>query len=334
MNSGSGNDIVNLTTNSSVTTINGQAGNDTVNVTNDGAVTTINGNAGNDTINILADSAVTNINGNEDNDTINIQTTGATTNVNTGAGVNTVNVGSKTPLTAGIVNNIQGAIVVVGNNADTLNVDDTGSTAGKTGLLTSSALTGLNMIAAGITYSGLATFNISLGSGNDTFNVQSTNAITVTTVNTGTGTNTVHVGSTAPAGSGLAGGIQGKLIVTGQGTDTLSLDDTADAAAGTLTQTTTTLTGLGMGANGIQYSSIETLNINLGAHNNTIYIQGNPAVTTENLNTGSGTNIISLGSAALSRSPPTRPPATRRIPAAFWIMSKASSTSPAAATTR
>src|SRR6202007_1089460 len=48
------------------------------------------------------------------------------------------------------------------------------------------------------------------------------------------------------------------------------------------------------------YSNIETLNIYLGSGNDTVYIQGNPAGTTENLNTGGGANIISIGSQAQS----------------------------------
>ena len=269
------------------------------------AIDTLNislGSGGN-TFNVASTNAftVTTINSGSGNDTVNIQATSGTTNINTGPGVDTVNVGSLEPLTGGIVNNIQGALVITGSGNDTLNVDDTGSSTGKTGTLTSSSLTDMGMGASGIAYSGLAALNVSLGSGNDTFNVQSTYSGTVTTVNTGAGTNTVNIASNAPAtGGGVLTGIAGELVVNGQGADTMNLNDTGDPDPGTLTQTTTTLTGLGMGANGIVYSGIETLNINLGAYNNTIYIQGNPSITTENLNTGSGTNIISIGSRAQS----------------------------------
>jgi len=46
-------------------------------------------------------------------------------------------------LTGGIVDHIQGAIAVIGDSQDIMNVDDTGSTAAKSGTLTSTALTGL-----------------------------------------------------------------------------------------------------------------------------------------------------------------------------------------------
>ena len=98
----------------------------------------------------------------------------------------------------GNTNAIQGPMIIVGSGSDTTNVDDTGNTTGQTGLLTSTTLTGLNMGSQGITYSGLAILNINLGSGNDTFNVQSTYTATVTNLNTGGGTNTINVGSKAP----------------------------------------------------------------------------------------------------------------------------------------
>ena len=68
-------------------------------------------------------------------------------------------------------------------------MDDTGSSVDKTGTLTETTLTGLNMGSAGITYSGLATLNGSLGSGDDTFTITGINVPTVTTIDGGTGNN-------------------------------------------------------------------------------------------------------------------------------------------------
>ncbi len=105
-------------------------------------------------------------------DTVNVQATTGPVTVNTGGGanLNVVNVGSKEPITGGIVDYIQGALTVAGNGADTMNVDDTGSTTAKTATLTATTLTGMNMGPSGITYSGLATLDISLGSGGTTGN--------------------------------------------------------------------------------------------------------------------------------------------------------------------
>jgi hypothetical protein len=117
--------------------------------------------------------------GENDNDTFNVQATAPSSFVTmfTGAGANTINMGSKQPQPyAGIIDNFQGAELILGSGNDTANVDDTGSPGPKTGFLTAAAtpagqvgpagaLTGLNMGAPGIAYSGLSNLNITLGAG-------------------------------------------------------------------------------------------------------------------------------------------------------------------------
>ena len=81
--------------------------------------------------------------------------------------------------------------------------------------------------------------NIDLGSGRNTFTVQSTNAGTATSINvqatfgaaiitTLAGTDTVNVGSLAPASGGVLGNIQGAVTVVGDGSTTLNADDTGE----------------------------------------------------------------------------------------------------------
>ncbi len=128
----------------------------------------------------------------------NIQSTSTVTNVTTGPNTNTVNVGSLAPImTGGIVDNIQGALTIVGSGTDAMNVDDTGSTVDKLGQLTYNTITGLRMVSAGITYSGLKTLLINLGSGNNLFTVLNTTnnlvAATTTTLDTGSGTDLVNL---------------------------------------------------------------------------------------------------------------------------------------------
>jgi hypothetical protein len=302
----------------------------TISDTASATVTTLNSGSGADTVNVVMDGGVTNINALGGNDTVNVQGTGATTNVNTGAGVNTINVGSLAPATGGTLNNIQGTVNITGYGSDTLNVDDTASAAVKTGTLTATSLTGLGMGAGGITYSGLAGLNISLGSGGNTFTINGTYVSTVTTlnsgsgadtvnvvmdggvtninaqggndtvnvqgtgattnVNTGTGVNTVNVGSLAPGTGGVVTTIQGTLNVTGNGSDTLNVDDTGVTIATTATLTATSLTGLGMGANGINYSGLATLNINLGSGNDTFTVASVTTATATTVNGDGGTN--------------------------------------------
>jgi hypothetical protein len=117
--------------------------------------------------------------GENDNDTFNIQATapGSFVTVDTGAGANVINLGSMQPQPyAGVVDNLQGAECIQGSGNDTANVDDTGSPGPKTGFLTAAAtpagrvgpagaLTGLNLGAGGIAYSGLSKLDITLGSG-------------------------------------------------------------------------------------------------------------------------------------------------------------------------
>src|SRR5262249_1796980 len=133
--------------------------------------------------------------------------------------VNVVNVGSKAPTAGGIVDNIKGALTIVGTGRDTLNVDDTGSTAAKTCTLTDTTLTGLDMGPDGITYSGVSSLNIHLGSGGTTFNVQSTRAGSTRQISGGVN-DTFNVSSDAATNpdkslknDGTLDGIAGPLII-------------------------------------------------------------------------------------------------------------------------
>src|SRR4029077_11527677 len=126
------------------------------------------------------------------NDTLNIRSMGAPTTVSTpAAGTDTINLGSSAPATSGMVDNLQQPLTVTGDGHNTtLNVDDAGQTGDRTGALTATTLTGLGY-SDGVTYSGLAALHVYLGSGSDTFNVQSTPSPTVTTINAGAGTDTI-----------------------------------------------------------------------------------------------------------------------------------------------
>ena len=260
-------------------------------------------------------STVTTINVLGGNQTINIQSTaaGSATNINTPGGVNVINIGSKAPQTGGITNNIQGDLVVNGAGNDTMNIDDTGSTATATGTLTGTTISGLGMDAFGIVYNGLTALNISLGSGADTFTIVSTSSGTTTTLNTGSGNDTVNilstasttivntqggtdvinVGSLAPATNGILSGVQGGLTVTGDKSDTLNVDDTGSTATTVGTLTNNSLTGLGM-VGGLVYQGVGALNISLGSGNNTFTIASTNSGAVTSLHGGSGVNTINV----------------------------------------
>ncbi|MDD4986866.1 MAG: hypothetical protein PHQ43_14045, partial [Dehalococcoidales bacterium] len=161
--------------------------------------------------------------------------------------------------------------VVEEDQVDILNVFHTNSVSNDTGTLTSDRLYGLGMgpdtviggksLEGGITYLNIESFNLELGSGIDTFTIESTHKGSTaiksgagndnikietidghTTVETGDGNDSVHVGT-----NGLIDQITGLLtLVGGAGSDTVTIDDSSDTNdnRGVLTQTE--LTGLDM----------------------------------------------------------------------------------------
>jgi hypothetical protein len=108
---------------------------------------------------------------------------------------NTWNVGSQAPTTAGgVLAGIQGPLEVRGGGAhtslaDTLNVDDSGSTGSESGTLTDSTLTGLRMGPMGIFFQGMAVLNLNLGQGPVNLQGNITNDLPATTTITGGSSN-------------------------------------------------------------------------------------------------------------------------------------------------
>ena len=116
-----------------------------------------------------------------------------------------------------------------------------------------------------INYSGVQMLNINGTVAGLTYNIQSTNGTTTTTINvTGTG-NVFNIGSTAgilPAQPGTLDGILGDIVLNGGGADVLNVDDSSSTASrtGVMTPTTLDFTGLG----GITYNGISVITISLG----------------------------------------------------------------------
>ena len=88
-------------------------------------------------------------------------------------------------------------------------------------------------------------------------------------------------------------GIQAALTIDGSGPDTMNVDDTGSTIAKPGALTSTTLTGLDMGPEGITYGGIADLFVSLGSGGNTFLIasthQGHTTV-----NSGLGTNTINV----------------------------------------
>ena len=243
---------------------------------------------------------------------INLQRATGAVSISTLAGSYTINIGSLTPAVGGILNNIQGAVNVTGDGNVTLNIDDTGSTATNTGTLTSSALTGLGMGAAGITYSRLAALNVSLGSGTNTFTVSSVAAGTITSVNvpntqssskttitTLQGTDIVNLGSASNWQGPGFNGFQGPVKVVGDGNDTLNVFGVGDPVPAYNTLTSTTLSVGSSQTQQITYSGQAALNIwlsNQGGNLMTI-VSTNPGTVTT-ITGGGQTNVVNVESTA------------------------------------
>ena len=109
-------------------------------------------------------------------------------------------VGSLAPNLGGTLNGIGGPLTLDGQGGvDILYADDSGDTQPNTGTLTATTLTGLGM-AGGMTYGNMEVFEISLGSGDDTFDVTGTmrrdDFETITVLDTGAGSDHITVSLT------------------------------------------------------------------------------------------------------------------------------------------
>jgi hypothetical protein len=115
--------------------------------------------------------------GNLGNDTISVRNTPANilTSIFADHGTNQITAGSQAPNLGGVVSGIQGELRVDGGTGtSTLTVDNSGDMNFRSAVLNSTRLTGLGMGPAGIGYTNLATLNIHLGHGNDTFTIANT----------------------------------------------------------------------------------------------------------------------------------------------------------------
>src|SRR5262249_5004360 len=190
-------------------------------------------------------------------DTFTAQQTlaGTTTTVNAGPGGDTIQVGA----VGQNVDAIAGLLIVNGNeDGDTLNVDDKDNAGASTAFLTATRIWGLGMPGStandlGITYAGIETLNLRLGTPVDTVNVLSTNAHSPTPTpaptiepRTANSANTTNAARPPPATNGNVNAIAGLLTVTGQSSaDALNVYDKDDGSQ-TAVVTSNSIAGLGM----------------------------------------------------------------------------------------
>jgi Ca2+-binding RTX toxin-like protein len=241
-------------------------------------------------------AGATNLNANAGADVINVQTIAGITTVDGGTGDETFNVGSNaagtisTPHTntGGTVNGLGASLTLNGNaptsGSDWLYVDDSGDTLGNTGVLTFNQITGLGM-AVGITYENVEHLIISLGSGGDTFTINSTHgAATIpsveleeTILNTGAGADTVHINDATDL-----------LYVNGDAdADTINVNGTGAGSE--------VAVNAGDGADTVNINGVTNLLVVNGqADADTVNVNGTGAASVVTLNAGAGTDTVNI----------------------------------------
>jgi hypothetical protein len=178
----------------------------------------------------------------------------------------------------GELSGILGALSVIGNGGSGNRLvisDDRNTRTGDVVQVTASAISFNGGATSSIKYGTVSGGSFTDGGMNDgilikgpavgsTFNVEGTLGSSTTEIVGGARTNTINVGSKEPAINGNLVPIQGALTVESVGTDTLKVDDTSTQGPKSGTLTPTSLLGLGMGVNGITFSGLTTLNLNMG----------------------------------------------------------------------
>ncbi len=244
------------------------------------------------TISYGSNVADMNLYGGSGNDTYNIESTasGTAAQVEGGKGNDTFNVSP----TARSLANIQGALTVVGGaGSNTVNVDDQNNAASDTYSLTSTTVSRTG--AATISYgSNVADMNLYGGSGNDTYNIESTASGTAAQVEGGKGYDTFNV---SPTAENLAS-IQGALtVVGGAGSNTVNVDDQNNAASDTYSLTSTTVSRTGAAT--ISYgSNVADMNLYGGSGNDTYNIESTASGTAAQVEGGKGNDTFNVSPTA------------------------------------
>ena len=228
-------------------------------------------------------------------DDVTVTGTTAPTTVDAGGGTNAVRVTAPDAVAA--------ALTIRGHGLDALFVDDTAAAVARTATLSPTTVTGV--APATITYAGLATLDVSLGTVPDVVTVANTAAATTTTLHTGPAGDAIAVLATAgpttiaaaatganviTVAAGSLATIAGPLSFAGNGTDAVTLDATAAPATAAVLTATTVAAG---NPATITYANLGPLTLNLGPSGNTVDVRDTGSPTT--VNAGTGTNAIHVG---------------------------------------
>jgi hypothetical protein len=222
--------------------------------------------------------------------------------VNGGNGDQRVTIGSLAPSLGGTVANIKGDVDVFNSSesgSSQLLIDDSGDATARTATL--GRLVGLTSIGneelTGLAPAplvcfagsgGVTSLTIDGGSGGNTFNLQYTAPGATTTLNAGSGNDTINVGNSA----NRLDDIQGPVTVNGQGgTNHLNLIDSGQTAGQSYTLAGNTLTRPGMAP--ISYLGVQHVALKAGGGNDAVSVSSAPpAGTAVTLDGGGGSNTL------------------------------------------
>ncbi|NJO77574.1 MAG: hypothetical protein HC827_03010 [Cyanobacteria bacterium RM1_2_2] len=238
---------------------------------------------GDDIITLVNTAGQTRIAAEAGQDTVVVNTISQATTIELGEGDDAVRLNN----TGNTVNQIAALLTVVGGDGqDRMTVNDSGDGSDNAGVLTNTSLTGLGM-AAGVQYSGLETLDVQLGSGSDTFTVQSTSTEVI--LSTGSGSDIINVGNLAKQLDEITAVL---TIDGGTGSDVLNLDDSGDSQANSGTISRSQISGLGLGGT-LTYSNLDALNLRLGSAQDQLSIESMMVNTT--IDTAAGDDVVTIG---------------------------------------
>jgi len=221
-----------------------------------------------------------------------IQTNGGNDHVQAGSNA-MVAIGDNPPAswdpqnTGGVLHAILALLTIDGGAGDDfLSADDSGDQNPDSGVLTFSTITGFQM-TAGIVYGAIEDLVITLGQAGDVLDVDSTNPTTNSQIFGNAGNDTINVAKlanppvAAPSCVPTADTVDcilGALhVYGGDGYDTMNVIGTGQTEMRGGAMTGTTITGLNMGFQGIEYGTLEVVDILLGQANDYFVVAGTAA---------------------------------------------------------
>ncbi len=143
-----------------------------------------------------------------------------------------------------------------------------------------------------ISYSGFATITWDASGGGESISVLGTSRETATTIDLGSTTSHVVIGSTLLGSGGTLDGIQGSLQLVDASLSTLSIDASGDASNLSGSLSSALLTGLGLGAN-LSFDPLASLALTLGSGNDNLSLMGEAAAAVS-LDGGNGNDALSI----------------------------------------